>query len=313
MRSGTPLCQMYAPTTTWRSRSSWRRCATSPVTRAGYATPLPGSNSTTSRSWSSSGDRCGALPHPPGVRNATPGGVREVDRACHNVQRHRTPWVQCRCGITKDDAEADPDAHATVIWVAAPPCQDFSFVTEGKGHDGERGGLFLHTINVMLAVQQLTAPRRFGFLYENVAMVNYHAQAISDALHVEPVYVCASDFGWVSRPSLWWMSVDWTINDKDPHDDKHLQWTKAGKWNRLRPETTRRSADEFDLQGLQYNEGVASGKLSMPTTATTPAADDNGGKTPPDAHARWLADKRQFALWHYKREAMLADNSHAHA
>ena len=65
--------------------------------------------------------------------------------------------------------EADPDAHATIIWVAAPPCQDFSFITEGKGHDRERGGLFLHTINVMLEVQQLTAPRRFGFLYENVA------------------------------------------------------------------------------------------------------------------------------------------------
>ena len=54
----------------------------------------------------------------------------EVDRACHNVQEHRTPWVQRRGDITKDDshtiaslvhkADPDPDAHATVIWVAAP-------------------------------------------------------------------------------------------------------------------------------------------------------------------------------------------------
>ena len=47
--------------------------------------------------------------------------------------------------------------------------------------------------------------------------------------------------------------------------------------------------------------------------STTPAADENGrpalkgarGKTPEDAHHRWLADSRQFAPWHYHREAMM--------
>ena len=59
--------------------------------------------------------------------------------------------------------------------------QGFSFTTEGKGkgHDGERGGLFLHTIDVMLEVRQLTAPRRFGFMYENVAMANVGAEGVT--------------------------------------------------------------------------------------------------------------------------------------
>ena len=83
------------------------------------------------------------------------------------------------------------------------------FIVGGAGHDGERGGLFLYTVNLMFEVQQLLAPRRFGFLYENVAMANNHAKAISDALQVEPIYVCASDlFGWLNRPRLWWTPVD---------------------------------------------------------------------------------------------------------
>ena len=51
--------------------------------------------------------------------------------------------------------------------------------------------------------------------------------------------------------------------------------------------------------------------------ATTPAPLEEGrpapkssrGRTPKDAQQRWLADKRQYAPWHYKREAMLASPS----
>ena len=54
---------------------------------------------------------------------------------------------------------------------------------------------------------------------------------------------------------------DWTSHPDDPLDDKPLQWSKQGKWQRLRLEAER------------------------------------------------LADSRQFAPWHYKRDAMMHDDT----
>ena len=39
------------------------------------------------------------------------------------------------------------------------------------------------------------------------------------------------------------------------------------------------------------------------------ARNKGSGKIPPDAHARWLADSRPFAPWHYKKDAMLHDGT----
>ena len=63
-------------------------------------------------------------------------------------------WVVQRGDITKEDAQsvvdlidqADPHGEAIVKRrTAAPLCQDFSRITDGPGHQGERGGLFLTT------------------------------------------------------------------------------------------------------------------------------------------------------------------------
>ena len=133
----------------------------------------------------------------------------------------------------------------------------------------------LATLNLMNDVRLKTQPRRFGFLYENVVMRPAMADEVSQALDAQPVQV--------AMPML---------------------------------ETERRAASSFSLHRLSFPEGVASGRLSMPT-ATTPAMDENGrparkssrGKISPDAHARWLADSRQLAPWHYKRDAMMQDDT----
>ena len=65
-----------------------------------------------------------------------------------------------------------------------------------------------------------------------------------------------------------------------------------------------------------FHPAVASSRLLLPC-ATTPAEDENGrpapkrarGKIPEPARARWLADCRQFAPWHYAEEAMLHDEA----
>ena len=98
---------------------------------------------------------------------------------------------------------------------------------------------------------------RFAFLYENVEMSTEAAKVSSDALGVQPVFVCPSDFGWVSRPRLWWLSVDWTRLASDPDDGSPLEWGKKGRWDRLRLAAIRASADSFDLGGLEFHSSVA--------------------------------------------------------
>ena len=136
----------------------------------------------------------------------------------------------------------------------------------------------------------------------------------SEALGVQPVFVCPSDFGWVSRPRLWWLSIEWTCLVSYPDDGSPLEWAKKGRWDRLRLAAARASADSFDLGGLAFHSSVAQGRKLMPC-ATTPAPTDDGrakprstrGRTPRDADARWLEGGRQFAPWHYTVEAMLQD------
>ena len=141
------------------------------------------------------------------------------------------------------------------------------------------------------------------------------AKVISDGLGVQPVFACPSDFGWVSRPRLWWTSVDWTRFPVDPDDGTPLEWAKKGKWERLRLASARPSADTFDLGGLAFHPSVATGRRLMPC-ATTPAPTEEGrpkpratrGKTSKDTDARWSDGKRQYAPWHYQLEAMLQDS-----
>ena len=55
------------------------------------------------------------------------------------------------------------------------------------------------------------------------------------------------------------------VSHNDLHDGTSLQWTKQGKWQRLRLETEGKAASDFDLDGLTFPEGVSSGRLLMPT------------------------------------------------
>ena len=125
---------------------------------------------------------------------------------------------------------------------------------------------------------------------------------VTEALGVAPIYSCAGDFGWVTRPRLWWLSVDWEAHPCDPETGLALSWGERQKTRRLRLDGERRAASDFDTGGLSFPEGVSSGRLRVPC-ATTPAADDAGrsaprsarGRTAPDVQARWLADSRRFA------------------
>ena len=70
------------------------------------------------------------------------------------------------------------------------------------------------------------------------------------------------------------------------------------------------------VDDLRFHPAVAAGRLKLPC-ATTPAEDDAGRPAPKRARqklseatkARWAADSRRFAPWHYAEEAMMTDKA----
>ena len=248
----------------------------------------------------------------------------ETDRTCRRLTSHRLPWLQQRGDFGNETVEKvvaeirrlDPAGECVVLMIAAPPCQDFSRIGAETGHSGTRGSLFLRSAEFVLELRAALRGWRVGFMFENVVMQPAAAKEVSDCLGVEPILVCASDFGWISRPRLWWISGDLRRRTEDPATGAPLAWTKKGPSHRLRMEEARAAPGSLLPKGMAFHPAVASSRLLL-SCATTPAEDENGrpapkrarGKIPEPARARWLADCRQFALWHYAEEAMLHDEA----
>ena len=247
----------------------------------------------------------------------------EVDRAAIQVADYHIPGIRRRGDITEDTPEdlaaeiqhIDGQAECIIIFTAAPPCQDFSRVGDRDGHAGSRGYLFNFTAEFIDELRRRLAPRRFGFLVENVEMTPADAAEASKQLGCQPTFADAADFGWIGRPRLWWSSVDWDEITHDPSTAERWTWVLHRRWDRLRLDSPRAAPDSFDLDGLKFSDAVASGRIRLPCS-TTPAADERGrppprsmrGKVTTEVQQRWLQDSRQFAPWHYQRDAMLTDD-----
>ena len=194
------------------------------------------------------------------------GPAWKTDRAATAVAKAQLPGLSCRGDLNDDDPakvaavieKVDPWTRCLVLFSAAPPCQDFSRVTDGPGHGGARGGLFLQTVEFMSEVRRLVAPRRFGFIFENVEMATADAKQITEALGAKPLWADAADFGWVGRPRLWWLSTDWARMTLDPETGEPLQWTRRGQWDRLRVEEARRPVEALDMGDLTFDDSVLS-------------------------------------------------------
>ena len=248
----------------------------------------------------------------------------EIDEACIKLTKDRLPWLRHRGDLTSDDPaavaaavkKADPEGKALIVVTAAPPCQDFSRIGQSPGHAGQRGALFLATAEFYWKTRSLLPDRRWVFLFENVVMEPAHSDAVFKALGVDPIMVCASDFGWISRPRLWWLYPSILQATVDPASGKPLQWAKHGSYRRLRLEEPRQPESELVVDDLRFHPAVAAGRLKLPC-ATTPAEDDAGRPAPKRARqklseatkARWAADSRRFAPWHYTEEAMMTDKA----
>ena len=152
--------------------------------------------------------------------------------------------------------EADPHQECMVIWAGAPPCQNFSIIASRQGHEGETGKLFLSSVNLMGEIRPMVAPRPSGQTKENVRghAPSCDAEKVSERLDMQPIFVCASDFGWITRPRLWCVSVRWEDFATDPDTGHALQWAKHSGWHRLRIDAPRKAVGDMDLDNLSFDE-----------------------------------------------------------
>ena len=142
--------------------------------------------------------------------------VRSRPRNCHGSPT--------RGDITKDDPkkvaatirEADPNKDCLVLFEAAPPCQDFSPIGRGEGHQGATGRLFSVSADFVQAIFDDLPGYNAASIFENVLMNSANAKTVTEKLGCQPVFACAGDFGWVTRPRLWWLSVKWGDLTSDP-------------------------------------------------------------------------------------------------
>jgi hypothetical protein len=147
-------------------------------------------------------------------------------------------------------------------------------------------------------------------LTENVVMDKSEADHFSARLQCEPVLVDASDFGLISRPRLWWTSIDWDLFPD-------VRYASKGHHTRVFVPDAHHPADSIDTGELHFSNSVLQGQCRMPCL-TTPAPTDAGRPAPknslascsPDTIARWETDGRRFAPWHYQADCMLQDAQH---
>ena len=193
--------------------------------------------------------------------------------------------------------------------VRGPAVPGFLPHRPGSGAPGDRGRLFEESVAFMDELRAALKDHRFAFLYENVEMGAEAAKVSSDALGVQPVFVCPFDFGWVSRPRLWWLSVDWGAGVV-AHGMSFLFWA-TNKWNSKPP----RSKESAEQRAAASRSRSHRPFFAHSTSARSEATDDGRpkprstrGRTPRDADARWQEGGRQFAPWHYAVEAMLQNS-----
>ena len=78
-------------------------------------------------------------------------------------------------------------------------------------------------------------------IFENVLMNAADAKTVAKKLGYPPVFACAGDFGWVTRPRLWWLSLRWGDLTSDPSDGSALSWAKKGGFHRLQLNMARKA------------------------------------------------------------------------
>ncbi len=248
----------------------------------------------------------------------------EIDASCQKIISKHFPSAKIRGDVLKEDPQTiidlidryDPHQTCVVIFMAAPPCPDFSVVNDSaKGIQGEDGSKFLRYAQLASQIESGLGGREVRHLVENVIFQQRaEAQHVSNALAASPIVVDAADFGLVGRPRLWWSRIDWRLVTTNPITGKSLKWGKHQQYPRLMIEAPFDEVEDLVTSGHEFHPKVVQHIARLPCM-TTPAPDENG-RAPPkrsktrtdhETRNRWLAGHRQYAPWNYQEHAMVKD------
>ncbi|CAE7364819.1 Dnmt3b [Symbiodinium sp. CCMP2592] len=249
--------------------------------------------------------------------------VWEIDAAAVRVSNTLFKGLRFQRGdLEADDAttvahmlqQMDPGARSPILVLAGPPCPDYSRLKEGDGRQGKTGRLFQPFCDFLDALEHHLSDRVLHIIAENVLMnrkedVDY----FSRRMRCSPTLICASDFGLISRPRLWWTRLDFGVSKTNPVTGKPMRWSKAHGQHRLHIDPPRDDPKAIKMPGLEFHQSILDGSRRLPCL-TTPAASDAGREPPRSLHGevdagtrrRWLEGGRQYAPWNYGESSMVS-------
>jgi DNA-cytosine methyltransferase len=89
--------------------------------------------------------------------------------------------------------------------IGGSPCQGFSFIGKQLNFEDSRSKLFFEFVRVLKEVREVNP--NVKFLLENVRMKKQSLNTISEYMHVNPVYICSSNFSAQKRKRYYWTNI----------------------------------------------------------------------------------------------------------
>ena len=213
----------------------------------------------------------------------------------------------------------------TILITTAPPCKDHSKIRDSPpGLTGQDGSLLQHMVDIEWAIRLLIPEHPIETLMENVLphdAIQEHFDDITDQWGAHPIVLDSADGHMVSRPRLWWNTIQWeraqeTISTQTPWQ---LTWEKHPPYDRLHNPIAADLQPNIRVKGWEIPNVLAQGGLFH--CLTTQANTDEG--RPPPQHtdvdqATWEqlhtthtgSTFQRQAEEHHARQRMAFANSH---
>ena len=192
-------------------------------------------------------------------------------------------------------------AHAIpgtrILITTAPPCKDHSKIRDSPpGLQGQDGSLLQHMVDIEWSIRLSIPEYPIDTLMENVLphdSIQEHFDDITDQCGTLPIVLDAADGHMVSRPRLWWNTIQWDpvqeiISSQTPWQ---LTWTKHPPYTRLHNPIAADLQPNIQMKGWETPNILTQGGLFH--CLTTQANTDTG--RPPPQHTD--VDQATWARW----------------
>ena len=178
-------------------------------------------------------------------------------------------------------------AHAIpgtrILITTAPPCKDHSKIRDSPpGLQGQDGSLLQHMVDIEWSIRLSIPEHPIDSLMENVLphdSIQEHFDDITDQWGTIPIVLDAADGHMLSRPRLWWNTIQWEpvqeiISSQTPWQ---LTWTKHPPYSKLHNPIAADLQPNIQMKGWETPNILTQGGLFH--CLTTQAITDTGETT----------------------------------